>query len=254
MSEFRENSPGNQTGRPQPATGETAVVALAMVFPALITWIYFIALAGSSPGLQQAAYGVGKAVQFLFPVVWVALFYRQRICFRTSGRAGLIEGLAFGAAVFIAALLLYHGWLKPAGYLVQATDTVREKIAAFHVDGPWPYLAMAVFYSVFHAFLEEYYWRWFVFAELRRLMPVAAAIAVSAVGFTLHHVLVLGFYSGWLSVATWFFSAAVAVGGAYWAWLYHRSGSLYGPWVSHLMIDAVIFAVGYDLVKAWLLG
>lgn len=231
-----------------------AVVVFAIVFPTLITWVYFIALAGAAPALQQVAYGLGKSVQFVLPVVWVACFERQRLRFPATRRAGLPAGLFFGLTVFAGALLAYHLWLKPAGYLAPAAETVRGKIAAFEIDSLWEYAAMGVFYSVVHAFLEEYYWRWFVFAELRRLMPVVAAIAVSAVGFTLHHILVLSFYFGWFSVATWFFTLSVAVGGAFWAWLYHRSGSLYGPWLSHLLIDAAIFAVGYDLVRGWLVA
>jgi membrane protease YdiL (CAAX protease family) len=62
-----------------------------------------------------------------------------------------------------------------------------------------------------------------------------------------HHVLVIGFYFGWTAPETWLFSFAVAIGGAVWAWLYHKSRSLVGPWLSHLLVDAAIFAVGYDL-------
>lgn len=226
----------------------------AIFFPALVTWVYFIALAKSEPSVQQVAYGLGKAIQFAFPVVWVVLVQRRRLTLSGPRTAGLFEGAAFGLAVFAAAMLVYHLGLKPAGYLASAAETVLEKISAFHVDSPWSYLVMGVFYSVVHAFLEEYYWRWFVFGELRRLLSVPLAIVVSAAGFTLHHILVLGFYFGWSSPATWLFSLAVAVGGAFWAWLYHRSGSLYGPWLSHLLIDAAIFAVGYDLVKASLAG
>lgn len=233
---------------------DSTVLTLAIFFPALITWVYFIVLAAREPGLQQVAYGLGKSLQFILPVVWVAVFRPERLRFHRPRKAGLLEGLAFGLAIFAAALLLYHLWLKPAGYLAPAAHTVREKIAAFQIDSPWRYVAMGVFYCVIHSFLEEYYWRWFVFAELRRLVPVAAAIAISALGFTLHHILVLSFYFGWLSVATWLFTGAVAVGGAFWAWLYHRSGSLYGPWISHLLIDAAIFVVGYDLVRASLTG
>ena len=47
-------------------------------------------------------------------------------------------------------------------------------------------------------------------------------------------------------------SAAVAIGGAFWAWLYERSGSLVGPWMSHLLVDAGIFLVGFDLVRGML--
>ena len=55
--------------------------------------------------------------------------------------------------------------------------------------------------------------------------------------------------AGFSSPATWLFSVCVAVGGAMWAWLYERTGSLLGPWLSHLLVDAAIFAIGYDLVR-----
>ena len=79
-------------------------------------------------------------------------------------------------------------------------------------------------------------------------MPVAAAVVLSSLAFTAHHVILLAvFFGGW-SWPTIFFSLCVAVGGAAWAWIYHRSGSLLGPWLSHLLIDAGIFIVGFDLV------
>ena len=40
----------------------------------------------------------------------------------------------------------------------------------------------------------------------------------------------------------------VATGGAVWAWLYERTGSLWAAWLSHLLVDTAIMAVGYDLV------
>ncbi len=238
---------------PTPGARTNAVaIAFAIAFPSLVTWIYFIALARSSPELQQTAYGLGKALQFAFPVVWVVGIQRCRLRLLRPRLAGVPEGLAFGLLVFVAALLLYHLWLKPAGYLDSAAQVVRDKIADFRIDSVWAYLAMGLFYSVLHAFLEEYYWRWFVFGQLRQLLPLAAAVLVSAAGFVLHHILVLGFYFGWFAATTWMFSIAVGLGGVFWAWLYHRSGSLYGPWLSHLLIDAAIFAVGYDLVRGWL--
>jgi membrane protease YdiL (CAAX protease family) len=44
-------------------------------------------------------------------------------------------------------------------------------------------------------------------------------------------------------------SFAVALGGGFWAWLYERTGSIFGPWLSHLLIDAGIFWIGYDLIR-----
>ena len=42
----------------------------------------------------------------------------------------------------------------------------------------------------------------------------------------------------------------VAVGGGVWCWIYQRSHSLLGPWLSHALIDAAIFVVGYRLIAA----
>ena len=39
----------------------------------------------------------------------------------------------------------------------------------------------------------------------------------------------------------------MGLGGAGWCWLYGRSGSLYGPWLCHLVVDVAMMTVGYDL-------
>ena len=199
-------------------------------------------------------YGIVKVLQFAFPAVWVAAVQRRRLGIKRPGLDGLASGAGFGALIFLATLILYHAWLKPAGYFEVAGEAIHLKIQAFRVESFWPYFALGAFYSICHSLLEEYYWRWFVFGQLRRLVALRAAVLISSVGFMAHHVLVLAFYFGWTSPATWLLSLAVAVGGAVWAWIYHRSGSLYAVWVSHLLIDAAIFTVGYDLVRPFFAG
>jgi membrane protease YdiL (CAAX protease family) len=160
---------------------------------------------------------------------------------------GLLVGIAFGALVVVSMWLLYKHWLLPAGWMNDAKEPIQEKIAGFGVNRLPAYLALGLFYSLFHSLLEEYYWRWFVFAQLRRLVSLPAAVVISSLGFTAHHVLLLGTFFGWNSPLTWLFSLAVGVGGAVWALLYHRFGSIYPVWLSHLLVDAGIFWIGYDL-------
>ena len=229
---------------PRAAAG---ALAFTLLFPSLFTWVYFVLLAGSPAALGQTVYAAGKAIQFAFPILWLLAVERWRPTWRWPGPAGLATGAVFGAAVLAAAVAVYHLWLKPGDYLAFARGEIRGKLSQFGVHGPLGYVALAAFYSVIHSFLEEYYWRWFVFGRLRDLMPWKTAVVVASVGFTGHHVIVLGTYFGWLSPATWLFSLAVGAGGAFWAWLYHTSRSLLGPWLSHLLVDAAIFTVGYDL-------
>ena len=197
---------------------------------------------------RAVAYAAEKIVQFAFPAVWVTIVQRQKLRLVRPSAAGVAEGLALGVAVLAGTLLLYFLWLKPAGYLAAAVGPITAKATALGMGSPARFILGGVLLSSIHALLEEYYWRWFLFGGLRRFMPVAAAVILSSLAFTAHHVILLAvFFGGW-SRATIFFSLCVAVGGAAWAWIYHRSGSLLGPWLSHLLIDAGIFVVGYDLV------
>jgi membrane protease YdiL (CAAX protease family) len=228
---------------------ESSALVFALVFPTVLTWVYFIALADSDPSLQKGAYGIGKVIQFAFPLVFVLLVRKERLQFRGLETSGLVLAIGFGLLVSGSMLIFYHFWLKPAGFFAgEVTEEVRGKLKSFGVDSLAAYAVVAVFYSLVHSLLEEYYWRWFVFGRLRNLTPLSAAIAISSVGFAAHHVLVLAKYFGWGSPATWLFSAGVAVGGVVWAIVYQRSKSLLGPWLSHLLVDAAIFAIGWDLM------
>jgi membrane protease YdiL (CAAX protease family) len=233
----------------KPAARDLAVILIALVLPSIITWIYFYRAASAAAGVQLAVFNVVKIVQFALPIVWVLLVQRGRVTLRPPHLQGVGIGLVFGALIAAAMAALYFGLLKESVLLKSSTSEIAAKVAGFGIDSVWKYAVLGLFYSLFHSLLEEYYWRWFVFGQLRRLTSFAPAVAISSLGFMAHHVLVLGKYFGFSSPATWLFSVCVAVGGAMWAWLYERTGSLLGPWLSHLLVDAAIFAIGYDLVR-----
>lgn len=222
-------------------------IAVALVLPTLVTLAYFVLAAKSSAGVQQTTYAIAKTCQFLFPAVWVLLIQRRRLQLKPSSTAGLGWGLAFGLLVATAMLLLYHTWLDAEPFFLAAERGIREKIAGMSLASPAAFLAVGVFYSLIHSLLEEYYWRWFVFGQLKERMAAGPAIVISSLGFMAHHVLVIGTYFGFFSPVTWLFSFGVAFGGGVWAWMYHRSGSLLGPWLSHMLVDAAIFLIGYEI-------
>jgi membrane protease YdiL (CAAX protease family) len=241
-------SPANTPSRPPPTAAERAVLVFALILPTAVTWLYFVALDGAPAAIQQTAYSIGKIAQFALPVVWVFLICRERPGAGKPDSRGLLLGAAFGLLVAGAMLALYFLWLKPSGHFDLPAAAVREKVKSFGVSSLGAFLVLALFYSTVHSLLEEYYWRWFVFGRLDRWLPLAAAIGISSVGFAAHHVLVLQKYFGWDSPLTWLFAAAIAVGGAGWAWLYRRTHSLYATWLSHALVDAAIFAIGYDVI------
>ena len=138
----------------------------------------------------------------------------------------MLIGSAFGMAVGLAMFILYFTVIDGTVVAANLIAMVAEKITSFGLDAPWKYFALLIFYAFGHSFLEEYYWRWFVFDFLRRFFSVGPANILSSLGFMAHHVVVLGFFFGWNSPWTYLTSLAVAIGGSFWAWLYQREGRL----------------------------
>jgi membrane protease YdiL (CAAX protease family) len=233
----------------QQSRRDWAAVIFALVLPTLVTLAYFVLAASAPAKVQQAVYGLAKVLQFAFPIVWVLWIQRRTIAIWPLNFKGLLIGLIFGLAIAGAMYALYDFGLEDTALLAAAAGPMRAKIAGMALASPTLFIAVGMFYSLFHSLLEEYYWRWFVFGQMQELTRLSTAIVVSSLGFMAHHVLVIGTYFVFLSPATWIFSLCVALGGAFWAWLYHRSGSLLGPWVGHLFVDAAIFAIGYEIAR-----
>ena len=252
----------------RPSAAEALALAFAMGFPTLAIWLYFYAAA--DPAVSRFAYGAAKTVQFAFPLAWALLVERGALGFgaggrrssaghrsRREGRAGergprwgVAAGLATGLVAFAGVILGYPALLAGWSALASAPRGISEKLALLGVEGPASFLLLAAFYSLAHSFLEEYYWRWFVFGRLRRHLSPRAAGIVSSLAFTSHHVLLLGVLLGGFGPATWLLALAVAAAGGLWAWLFHESGSLAGPWASHALADAGLMWIGYQLWTA----
>ena len=219
------------------------ILVFALVFPFILTLNYFVILAQAPSGIQQAAYSIGKVIQFALPVIWVGLICKERIWLRPINRCGLVEGTAFGIAVFALMLGIYFFWLSvPGGVLAPGTTAHQEildKINGLGLGTKGAFILFGLFYAIIHSGLEEYYWRWFVFKKL------SCSTVVASLGFTAHHIILLGTFFGYDSPYCWLGSLGVFIGGWYWCWLYRRSDSIWGAWIGHGFVDAAIFTIGF---------
>jgi hypothetical protein len=235
-------------------TRDALALTWAMVFPSVMTWIYFVAAAGEGTQANvgvMAAYGPGKVIQFAFPAVYVLLTDPRSLRQLLPNPRGLVFGLAFGLVVGAAALALYHGLLKDTQLLRDTPGKILAKLRESGFDSVAGYVTVACFYSTVHAFLEEYYWRWFVFGWCRRHVRLWLAVVLASAGFMAHHVIVLAVYfpGAWqFATVVIPLSLAVAVGGAVWCGVYQRTGSLTATWVSHLLVDAAVMLIGWDML------
>ncbi len=243
----------------------------AIVYPTLLTLTYFLWLKSSSPTLQQTVYAIGKLVQFGFPIAYVILTVGLPVrsqAFRSTGlgatfpdnpatkvsntsntrNTNLLIGVLFGIGV-VAAMLGAYYFLLPEGLVAELNERVRARVKATGLDSKAAFLALSVFYVAIHSFLEEYYWRWFVFDQLQQSMTVWKANGIAALGFMAHHVVLLGTFFGWASPLGYLISLSVAVGGLFWAWLFNRQWGFRSSWISHAFVDAGIFGLGMAIVS-----
>ena len=217
------------------------VVSLAMVMPSVMTVLYFVLLPGTTVG--RGLYLSMKILLVAWPLVATRLVLGEPLAFRT-GEGGpstlrvALVGLGIGIGI-VAVMFLLMG--TPLGEVVrQGATRIRTRLEGMGVLDH--FLVFALFLSLAHSLIEEVYWRWFVFGNLHRLTRPWMACLASAFAFSAHHVVVLSqFFPLWMAT---FLSLNVGLGGAIWSLLLVRQRSLLGAWLSHMVVDLGIMAIG----------
>ncbi len=243
-----EGARGNGLDR-RSVRGSAGILIVAALFPTAAAWIYFVIFA-TSPALP-IIYTAFKLVQFLLPIGWVVIVERRRTIRTTPPSQNLAAGVWTGLAGAVCVAGFYLAAVRGGDLAAATAPRIAERIEALGAASPLRFMALALFLSVVHSFLEEYYWRWFLFDRMSDHLSGRAALALSSLAFTAHHVIVLHAFTGsgrflWVTVLC---TIAVASAGGIWAWLFARSRSLLPGWLSHTLVDLAIMAIGYDLVR-----
>lgn len=182
-----------------------------------------------------------KIVVNMIPLVWVFLWMRQPLRWPVVTRqtllTGLVSGLIMGGGIITLYYALFSGRMN--------ADALLAKAGAYGAIEH--FFLFATFLCVGNSGMEEYYWRWFIYRTLREFMPVVPAVVVSALGFTLHHIVVLSAYFPSVRFVV-LLNVGVFAGGCVWALIYENRRSVVGPWLSHCIVDAAIMVVAYDLL------
>jgi len=225
---------------------QRAILILAMILPTLAAWTYFEIF--TAPEQVQSLYSFSKIFQFSLPLI---SFYLYRRKFRWKGPnlrdlgLGTLGGMALAGVLILIEFALHDfSFMKEVGPLIQA------KLQGFGAETPARFLVLAIFISLIHSFLEEYYWRWYVHRELHSWLGKWAAVILSSLAFASHHVIIIRAYlpPQILTVGLLAFPIFVFLAGIFWALLYDRHQSIWMNWISHLWADAAILWIGYCLV------
>ncbi len=220
-------------------TAALAALLLLVPAPSVATWWALFAEKGP---VGQVGFALLKIYVVALPAVWTVLVDRERLRFPRFQRAGMKVAISFALLSGAAILAVYFLFARS---LVNV-DAFRETLTAAGLESPTHFLVMAAYWTIGNSLVEEYIWRWFVVTRCEVLVPRAAAILLSALFFTAHH-----FVAGlaFLPMAlTLLMCVGVFLGGAMWSWVYARYRNIWAAYLSHAIVDAVVFFVGYDLL------
>ncbi len=215
------------------------VLVIAMFGHAAAALLYSHLVADEAT--RSVVYFGSKIVVNAIPILWVFGVERERFRVKPPTKRAIVHGLCSGVSIGVGIVAFYFFCF--AGHV--DVSGLRDRAGAYGAVNH--FFLFAFFLCVFNSGLEEYYWRWFMFRKLRRSMNRPAAVALSAAGFTLHHIVVLAAYFPQPELVA-VLCVGVFAGGCIWAMMYESLDNFFGPWISHFLVDAAIMIAAYDIL------
>jgi len=227
---------------------QKAVLALVLILPAPmigVTSSFFL------PSIQNAVtqdieigkviWAVAKLWLILLPVVWLLYIDRGKLSWSPTTTKGIFAGLLWSIPVSAAILGVY--WFAKDSLL---NPEAKEMINELGISSPAQFLIFASAMSLGNSLMEEYVWRWFVFTKFKVLVGVWPAIILSAVFFTLHHVVIMWNFGSMELIIVG--SLGLCIGGIVWGWLYQKYNSIWPGWICHVAADTAIMWITWTII------
>ncbi len=220
----------------------SALTSLLLLLPAPTLGVLFGMILMPGTAVGQWVFIFSKGWIFLLPALWFLLIEKGTPHRGKTGKGGFKAGLISGLVIslFIVAIYLLLG-----PRLIDA-ERVKALASEIGLDRRALYIGGAFYWIGVNSVLEEYVWRWFTVRQCVKLMKPGAAVIVSALGFTLHHIFALQVYFS--PTVTVCCSIGVFIGGAVWSRLFIRYKTIWPGYVSHALVDIAVFGIGYVLI------
>ncbi len=219
-------------------------VGPAMVVPLAASLFYFVIF--SENHLVRVIYGATKAFTVIWPAAAVVLILHERLSITTRAIARRLRAIPLGVLVGVAIVAAMFFLMQTAlgQMVVNNSESIRNKAQDLGILQH--YWSFALFISVLHSLIEEYYWRWFVFGQLINVVSISRAHLLAGIAFAAHHVVIATqlFPLGWALIL----GGLVAMGGIVFSMMYYRQKTLLGPWACHMVIDLGIMAIGHKVL------
>jgi uncharacterized protein len=218
-----------------------AILALYLIVP--VSSIAAVMTVWIAPGIIGQAVAVCCGIwMLLFPILWHIFVDRQQLKFNFNKPQGFGVGVVLGLGMFgiIAASYWFVG-----RYWMDIGD-IRAKFALLKMNAPLMVLGFGTFQTLVNSAVEEYVWRWFVFQKCEVLFG-RSAVWISAIFFTLHHVILTLAYCHDLRLIV-SMTLAVFIAGVIWARCFAKYRSILPSYLSHSAADLALQIVSWHVL------
>jgi hypothetical protein len=181
---------------------------------------------GFAFGFALEAALLGLALWFTlrkYKLSWRALGFRWTP--RTEWWLPLAVVSAALATVYVWVLLLYLLDIEPDSNIPQSV-----------YDYLIPVIMLGILSIIVAPFVEEVFFRAFLFQGAAKQWGMWAGITVSGLIFGLAHV---------GDIDTWLILPAIAIIGGIFAWAFARTGSIYPSMIAHVIFNSISFGLGF---------
>ena len=198
-------------------------------------------------GVIRPGYAVKSAIKIalfmLIPLIASRLdrsvFYLQLL---RPKQKGLLPAIALGVGIYVVILGGYFlvsrffDFSQIAGALTNNAGVTKEN-----------FLYVSLYISFANSFLEEFFFRGFVFTNLKQHSGRKLAYIFSAAAFSMYHVAMM---ICWFSPALFLLvMVGLVIGGMIFNWLNEKLDTIYCSWLTHMFANFAINTIGFMLLK-----
>lgn len=212
--------------------------------------IFFIVIIGCSimaiiDAVVRPRYEIKSAVKiilfFIVPFLYSRWDKRFKIksLFIIKGK-GLVQVFFLGVLVYVFILGCYFS-IGTYFDFSNVTSQLQQNVGIKKEN----FIFVAIYISFINSLLEEFFFRGFIFTNLKALTSRGIAYSISALVFALYHIAMM---TSWFSILLFaLLLAGLTVGGVLFNYLNEKQGNIYTSWFVHMFANFAINTVGFML-------
>ena len=157
-------------------------------------------------------------------------------------KKGLLPAIALGVGIY-GVILGGYFLVSPFFDFSRIAGALTENAGVTKAN----FLYVSLYISFANSFLEEFFFRGFVFTNLKQISGRKLAYIFSAATFSLYHVAMM---IGWFSPVLFLLvMAGLVVGGMIFNWLNEKLDTIYCSWLTHMFANFAINTIGFMLLN-----